>query len=59
MLLIDQKIVEKNSKGELMISKSCEDNFMPEFNFETMRDFVSTARHVFAMLDMSLAPKHM
>lgn len=50
--LIDMGWVTKGPKGELAISAKCEEFFNAEFNLETMRDFVSTARATFAMLGL-------
>ena len=47
----------KDAEGSLMISAACEEEFKPEFNLETMRDFVSSARAVMAMLGIEAAPK--
>lgn len=48
--LIERGWVIRSPEGLLSISASCEAEFKPEFNLETMRDFVSTAKGVFAML---------
>lgn len=50
--LMDMDWVTKGPKGELAISAKCEEFFNAEFNLETMRDFVSTARATFAMLGL-------
>lgn len=55
--LIEKGWVVKDAEGSLMISAACEEEFKPEFNLETMRDFVSSARAVMAMLGIEAAPK--
>lgn len=52
--LIDMGWVHKDGKGELAITAMCEEAFRLEFNLETMRDFVSTARFVFAQLGLQV-----
>ena len=48
--LVEKGWVVKNPDGSLIISAACEAEFKPEFNLETMRDFLSTARGVFSLL---------
>lgn len=50
-LLIDNGWVSRDEDGALSITAACEAEFKPDFNLETMRDFVSTARAVMAMLN--------
>lgn len=49
--LIDMGWVEKDERGQLMVTQACEDAFNPDFNRETMRDFISTARTLLDLLD--------
>ncbi|MEY2633347.1 MAG: hypothetical protein RIR00_2001 [Pseudomonadota bacterium] len=51
-ILIDRGMVAKNAQGELSVTAACEASFTPEFNLETMREFISTARCVFSLLDI-------
>ncbi len=55
--LIERGWVLKESDGSLIISAACEAEFKQEFITETMRDFVSTARAVFALLDIEVKPE--
>lgn len=48
--LIDIGWVEKSAKGELSITATCEELFKPEFNLESMRDFVSASKFVLRKL---------
>lgn len=54
--LIDMGWVEKDARGQLIVTKAAEDKFNPDFNHETMRDFISTARTLFATLGLELSP---
>ncbi len=49
--LINMGWVEKDERGQLIVTKACEDTFNPDFNRETMRDFISTARTLLEMLE--------
>ena len=51
--LIARGWVVKSPDGLLSISAACEAEFKPEFNIETMRDFVASAKAVLAMLAQS------
>lgn len=51
--LIDRGWVERSEKGELHITSRAEEEFNPAFNLETMRDFISTARHLFRHMGIS------
>lgn len=55
--LIERGWVIKENDGSLIISAACEAEFKQEFITETMRDFVSTARAVFALLDIEAKPE--
>lgn len=48
--LIERGWVERTDKGDLHVTAACEAHFNAEFNLETMRDFISTARGVFRVL---------
>ena len=54
--LIDMGWVEKDGRGQLMVTQAAEDQFNPDFNLETMRDFISTARTLFATMGLELRP---
>lgn len=48
--LVERGWVERTGKGDLHVTATCEAYFNAEFNLETMRDFVSTARGAFCIL---------
>ncbi len=48
--LIEMGWVSRSDNGDLMITSGCEENFVPEFILETMRDFLSTARTVLKLM---------
>lgn len=48
--LIKMGWVEKDERGQLLVTKAAEDTFHPDFNRETMRDFISTARTLFEVM---------
>jgi hypothetical protein len=52
--LIERGWVERNDKGDLHVTATCEAYFNAEFNLETMRDFVSTARATFSVLGIGM-----
>ena len=54
--LIERGWVVKSPDGLLSISAACEAEFKPEFNIETMRDFVASAKAVLTMLGQMPAP---
>jgi hypothetical protein len=51
--LIDKGWVVRSSDGLLSISAACEAEFKPEFNIETVRDFIASARAVMSMLEVN------
>lgn len=51
-ILVDKGWVEKTPKGQLLVTASCEDAFHRHTTLETMRDFISSARTLFAHLDL-------
>ncbi|MEY4593233.1 MAG: hypothetical protein RIR18_2128 [Pseudomonadota bacterium] len=48
--LIDCGWVERSPKGELSITADCEEAFKPEFNLETIRNFLSASKFVISKL---------
>lgn len=54
--LMERGWVERTERGELRVTSAGEVAFHPAFDVETMRDFVSTARAVFASMGLSLTP---
>ena len=54
--LIEIGWVNKDKKGQLFITKSCEDAFASGANVETMTDFISTSRTLFRLLGLEISP---
>ena len=49
--LIDMGWVERRESGDLTVTAVCEQEFQANFVAETVRDFVSTARHALDLVE--------
>jgi len=54
--LVEIGWVHKDRKGQLFITKTCEDAFAAGANDETMTDFISTSRTLFRLLGLEISP---
>ncbi len=51
-ILIDKGWAEKTSKGQLLVTAQCEQEFHSRITLETMRDFISSARTMFGHMGL-------